>query len=32
MESFQGDYTIASIQETAIMDVFRYKLEMPSQA
>ncbi len=31
MESFQGDYTIASIQETAIMDVFRYKLEMPSQ-
>lgn len=25
MEGFMGDYTIASIQETSIMDVFKYK-------
>lgn len=25
MENYMGDYTIASIQETPIMDIFRYK-------
>lgn len=31
MEGFQGDYTIANLQETTLMGVFRYKLELPSK-
>ena len=30
MEGYMGDFTIASMQETPLMDVFRYK--MPDKA